>query len=224
MTSPDDEVVAEPAQERALVDLEPDAVAEPVEVAVLERLPRLLGQLGRLAGLDVGLAGALEQRAAVGARAQVRVHALERVLREPPVLRELLRRLAAARHERARHVGVAARRRRRAARCRPPPARRRRSRRSPTRGRSRPARRGRRSRRRTARSRTPRGHGLHRGAHVLGGQPGRSSWIRSRAVPIAASAAVWARRMPSSWTADFTRRRRTNSPSSTVSSTPLARR
>ncbi len=62
-----------------------------------------------MAGLDVRLRGALEQRAAVHAGAQVAVDALERVLREPPVLGQLLRRLDAARDERARHVGVAAR-------------------------------------------------------------------------------------------------------------------
>src|SRR3954451_7985757 len=41
------EVVAEPAEVRALVDLEAHAMAEPVEVAVLEQLAGRLGQEGR---------------------------------------------------------------------------------------------------------------------------------------------------------------------------------
>src|SRR3954471_22931228 len=65
----DHELVAEPAEVRAPVDLEPDAVAEPVEVAVLELLTGRLGQQRGLAGLVVGLARALEQRAAVDAGA-----------------------------------------------------------------------------------------------------------------------------------------------------------
>src|SRR3954452_9814383 len=41
-----EQLVADPAEVRALVDLEADTVAEPVEVAVLQRVARLLGELG----------------------------------------------------------------------------------------------------------------------------------------------------------------------------------
>ena len=55
-------------------------MAEPVEVAVLEHVPGSLVSWVGWPGLDVGLAGALEQRAAVDAGADVGVHAVQRVL------------------------------------------------------------------------------------------------------------------------------------------------
>src|SRR3954447_23403233 len=62
-----DEIVAHPAHEGALVDLEADTVPEPVEIPVLEHGPRRLAELRRLPGLDIGLAGALVQLAPVRA-------------------------------------------------------------------------------------------------------------------------------------------------------------
>src|SRR6187200_3338138 len=61
--------VAAAAEAGPLVDVEPDAVAEPVEEAVAQHGARLLAELGRQAGLVVGLAGRLVDRAAVGAGA-----------------------------------------------------------------------------------------------------------------------------------------------------------
>src|SRR6185436_20730088 len=50
-----DEIIAYPAHVRPLVDLQADPVPEPVEVPVLEHRVGLLGQLRRLARLDVRL-------------------------------------------------------------------------------------------------------------------------------------------------------------------------
>src|SRR5215208_2262443 len=101
--------VGRAAEPRALVDLETDAVAEPVEEAVAQHGAGLLGELRRQAGLDVGRTRGLVDRAAVGARADHRVDPPQRLARELPVAGELLIRLAAAGHERPRHVRPAAR-------------------------------------------------------------------------------------------------------------------
>ena len=97
------------AESRTLVDLEPDAVAEAVVVAVAQDLAVGLRQLRRLARGDVGLARAAEDRVRVGARPHLGIDELERPLRQLPVLLQLGVGRAAAGDERARHVGPAAR-------------------------------------------------------------------------------------------------------------------
>src|SRR5215211_8312285 len=70
------------AEPGTLVDLEPDAVPEPVEEAVAEHGAGLLGELRRQAGLDVGLARGLVDRAAIGAGADHRIDTPQRLARE----------------------------------------------------------------------------------------------------------------------------------------------
>ena len=90
------------------MDLESDAVAEPVEVALVELRARRLGALGRVSrGLE-RLARDPVQLAAVGPGAHGDERPLERLAGEPPVAGQLGVRLLAARHERARHVRPAA--------------------------------------------------------------------------------------------------------------------
>src|ERR671910_1232856 len=91
---------------RSLVDLEPDAVAEPVVEAAVEHLALLLRELCRVARLVEDVAHPLEDLASGGPRLDVFERPVERRLDEPVVLDELLRRLADT--ERAGHVGVAA--------------------------------------------------------------------------------------------------------------------
>src|ERR687898_2617324 len=98
-----------PGEVRALVDLQADAVPERVEVAVAQDLAGRLGQLRRLPGRGERLAGGAEDGVRVGARAHHRVHQLQRLAAQAPVLRELRVRLPAAGHEGAGHVRPAAR-------------------------------------------------------------------------------------------------------------------
>ena len=163
-------------------------MAEPVEVAVAQDLARLLGELGRLAGLDVGLAGRARRSPRPSAPApDRRVDAVERLAgRAASSSRSSASGSPPPADERARHVRPAAR---------APVARpdvddhrlaRRRSRRSRTRGRRPTARRGRRSRRRAGRSRARRTTAVIASRTVLGGQPGaaaRGSASRRRPSP-----------------------------------------
>ena len=79
MTSPAISVVRRAAEARALVHLEPDPVAERVEVALVEPLARRLAALGDHAGLLERLARSAVHLAAVDAGA----HGRERLARAP---------------------------------------------------------------------------------------------------------------------------------------------
>ncbi len=91
---------------RVLVHLQADAVAEPVEEALLERLAEILRQQRLVAVLGEQLARRAVELVARGAAAHAGDRLVERPLDEPVVLDELLGRLAHA--VRAGHVGVAA--------------------------------------------------------------------------------------------------------------------
>src|SRR5436305_8653635 len=89
-----------------LVDLQPDAVAEAVEIPLAQHDARLLRALRRMAGRLVEVAAELPERLARHARTGCRAPALEGLGRDPVPLRDLVGDLAD--HECPRHVGVAA--------------------------------------------------------------------------------------------------------------------
>src|SRR5581483_5854602 len=99
-----DEVVADAAERRALVHLEPDAVAERMEEAVLEHLSRRLRPLRRVTVLLEELAGDVEERAAVHARLRGRDDTVERLLAERVPLAQV--RMYVADDVGAGHIGV----------------------------------------------------------------------------------------------------------------------
>ena len=102
-----DERAAGAAETRLLVHLEPDAVSEAVEEALVRHLARLLRELSLVAGLLEGAARDCVELLARHACADRLVNAVERLAAQPVELDEQLGRLADA--ERARHVRVAAR-------------------------------------------------------------------------------------------------------------------
>jgi hypothetical protein len=91
------------------VDVQADAVAEPMRVAVDDRLAGRLGPLCRPAGGLEGLARGGVHGGAVRTGPDDGVRRRERVTAQAPHLPQRLGRLRTARHERPRHVGPAPR-------------------------------------------------------------------------------------------------------------------